>query len=355
MSEQANAELTCGEDSRGGLWFPLRKWWHLSQDVGLPPFLEPGNPVWMNVNWLQRSLAAFSWPLYIPAPLFVPYICGSMHHPSQKISKEQYKWRVNLDVAHFAPAEISLSVRDGFLEIAGKHEERPDEHGFIARCFTRKYRLPAETDASKISSTLTVDGILTVEASVPEASVPAAIIIPIKVEMEADGKEEKHEKEETPETDPGSSAPVASGSPSVEDHGEESPLEVHGDQAHPGSATAGIQQHEERREQEEETNDKPDRESHPVSANGEGSESLHDSSVHHEGLKSQESPHTDTSTEPEHKEAAVGEEIQQVVGDSGGAAEEISQPEELELGKSPPNGVLSQVLEDPDIKQEHAE
>uniref|UniRef100_A0A3Q3IN42 SHSP domain-containing protein n=1 Tax=Monopterus albus TaxID=43700 RepID=A0A3Q3IN42_MONAL len=167
--------------TRGGLWFPLRKWWHLSQDVGLPPFLEPGNPVWMNVNWLQRSLAAFSWPLYIPAPLFVPYICGSMHHPSQKISKEQYKWRVNLDVAHFAPAEISLSVRDGFLEIAGKHEERPDEHGFIARCFTRKYRLPAETDASKISSTLTVDGILTVEASVPEASVPAAIIIPIKV------------------------------------------------------------------------------------------------------------------------------------------------------------------------------
>uniref|UniRef100_A0A3Q3IN26 SHSP domain-containing protein n=1 Tax=Monopterus albus TaxID=43700 RepID=A0A3Q3IN26_MONAL len=289
---------------RGGLWFPLRKWWHLSQDVGLPPFLEPGNPVWMNVNWLQRSLAAFSWPLYIPAPLFVPYICGSMHHPSQKISKEQYKWRVNLDVAHFAPAEISLSVRDGFLEIAGKHEERPDEHGFIQRSvFKVLTELKAETDASKISSTLTVDGILTVEASVPEASVPAAIIIPIKV--------------------------IKTGRFLVSDI--------------------------ERREQEEETNDKPDRESHPVSANGEGSESLHDSSVHHEGLKSQESPHTDTSTEPEHKEAAVGEEIQQVVGDSGGAAEEISQPEELELGKSPPNGVLSQVLEDPDIKQEHAE
>uniref|UniRef100_A0A3Q3ETN4 Si:dkey-1k23.3 n=1 Tax=Labrus bergylta TaxID=56723 RepID=A0A3Q3ETN4_9LABR len=97
-----------------------------------------------------------------------------------QMSKEQYKWQVSLDVAHFSPSEISLSVSDGFLEVGGKHEERPDEHGFIARCFTRKYRLPAEIDVSKIASTLSVDGILTVEAPVPETSVPAVIIIPIK-------------------------------------------------------------------------------------------------------------------------------------------------------------------------------
>lgn len=43
------------------------------------------------------------------------------------------------------------------------------------------FRLPAEIDATKIETTLSVDGILTVEAPVPETSVPAAIIIPIKV------------------------------------------------------------------------------------------------------------------------------------------------------------------------------
>lgn len=43
------------------------------------------------------------------------------------------------------------------------------------------FRLPAEIDATKIVSTLSVDGILSVEAPVPETSVPAAIIIPIKV------------------------------------------------------------------------------------------------------------------------------------------------------------------------------
>uniref|UniRef100_A0A3Q4HRZ9 Heat shock protein beta-1-like n=1 Tax=Neolamprologus brichardi TaxID=32507 RepID=A0A3Q4HRZ9_NEOBR len=122
-------------------------------------------------------LAACSWPGYIPAPLFAPYISGSMHHPSQTISK----WRVIMDVAHFSPSEISLSIRDGFLEVRGKHEERPDEHGFIARCFTRKYRLPVEMDATKISSTFSVDGFLNVEAPVSETSVPATIPIPIKV------------------------------------------------------------------------------------------------------------------------------------------------------------------------------
>lgn len=123
MSEQAATDLSCGEYSRGGPWYPLRKWWQPSrlsrQDVGLPPLLEPGDSWWMNVDWLQRSLAACSWPGYIPTPLFVPYISGSMQHPSQKISEEQYKWRVSLDVAHFSPAEISLSVRDGFLEVGG--------------------------------------------------------------------------------------------------------------------------------------------------------------------------------------------------------------------------------------------
>ncbi|XP_033475509.2 uncharacterized protein LOC117252588 [Epinephelus lanceolatus] len=350
MSEEAKTEPSCGEHSEGVPWYPLRKWWQSSrlfnQDVGLPPVLEPGDLRWMDVDRLQRSLAACSWPGYIPAPMFVPYISGSMHHPGQKISKEQYKWRVNLDVSHFFPSEISLSVRDGFLEVGGKHEERPDEHGFIARCFTRKYRVPPEIDATKIASTLSVDGILTVEAPVSETSVPATVIIPIKVELEATA--EKQEKEEAPDAKPG--APEASDSPSAQGEGEESPLEVRGDQAQPGSATDELQQHEERREQEEEeTHEKPAGESHPSApVGGEDPDSLQDSSQQHEAQDAEE------SKQPEHKEAAVDGEIQVMAG-SGEAAEEIAHPEEPELGKSPPSEVQSQELEAPDIKQEGTE
>uniref|UniRef100_A0A667ZB79 SHSP domain-containing protein n=1 Tax=Myripristis murdjan TaxID=586833 RepID=A0A667ZB79_9TELE len=169
----------------GATLYPLRKWWQPSrlfnQDFGLPPFLEPGDPRWMDVDWLQRRAAALLWPGHIPAPLFVPHVSRSVHHPSPAASKEQYKWRVSLDVAHFFPSEISLSTREGFLEVGGKHEERPDEHGFIARCFTRKYRLPEGTDITKVMSTLSADGILSVEAPVPDTSISADIIIPIKV------------------------------------------------------------------------------------------------------------------------------------------------------------------------------
>lgn len=43
------------------------------------------------------------------------------------------------------------------------------------------FRLPDEADVSKLQSSISVAGILTVEAPVPETSVPAAIVIPIQV------------------------------------------------------------------------------------------------------------------------------------------------------------------------------
>uniref|UniRef100_A0A3B3DHZ8 Heat shock protein beta-1-like n=1 Tax=Oryzias melastigma TaxID=30732 RepID=A0A3B3DHZ8_ORYME len=149
-------------------WYPLRRWWQpswcFSPDVGLPPSLERGDPRWTDADPFQRSFCS-------------GFLHGTVHRPSLKVDT----WGVSMDVAHFSPSEISLTVRDGFLEVRGNHEEKPDQHGFISRCFTRKYRLPAEVDAAKIVSSLSVDGILTVEAPVPETSVPAAFLIPIQV------------------------------------------------------------------------------------------------------------------------------------------------------------------------------
>ena len=52
-----------------------------------------------------------------------------------------------------------------------------DEHGFIAREFSRKYRIPADVDPLTITSSLSLDGVLTVSAprkqsDVPERSIP---------------------------------------------------------------------------------------------------------------------------------------------------------------------------------------
>ncbi|XP_048646048.1 heat shock protein beta-1 [Marmota marmota marmota] len=69
---------------------------------------------------------------------------------------------------------------------AGKHEERQDEHGYISRCFTRKYTLPPGVDPTQVSSSLSPEGTLTVEAPMPKpATQSAEITIPVTFESRA--------------------------------------------------------------------------------------------------------------------------------------------------------------------------
>lgn len=103
MSEQVKAQQACGEYSRAISSYPLRKWWQLG--------------LWRtNLERLQGSWEASSEYL----PLFVPHISGSKVNPGQM--EEQYRWRVNLDVAHFFPSEISLRIRGSFLEVTGTEQ-----------------------------------------------------------------------------------------------------------------------------------------------------------------------------------------------------------------------------------------
>ncbi|KAF6332815.1 crystallin alpha B [Rhinolophus ferrumequinum] len=90
---------------------------------------------------------------------------------------EKDRFSVNLDVKHFSPEELKVKVLGDVIEVHGKHEERQDEHGFISREFHRKYRIPADVDPLAITSSLSSDGVLTVngprkQASGPERTIP---------------------------------------------------------------------------------------------------------------------------------------------------------------------------------------
>ncbi|XP_004604742.1 alpha-crystallin B chain [Sorex araneus] len=90
---------------------------------------------------------------------------------------EKDRFSVNLDVKHFSPEELKVKVLGDVIEVHGKHEERQDEHGFISREFQRKYRIPADVDPLTITSSLSSDGVLTVngprkQASGPERTIP---------------------------------------------------------------------------------------------------------------------------------------------------------------------------------------
>ena len=69
-----------------------------------------------------------------------------------------------MDIQQFTPDEITVKVVDKFIVVEGKHEEKQDEHGFIARQFIRKYLVPEQCDLEEVRSTLSSDGVLTIVA-----------------------------------------------------------------------------------------------------------------------------------------------------------------------------------------------
>lgn len=190
-------------------WIPLSCRWPsviFNQHFGLPPLLEPRDLSWMED--IFRRLGTSSWPGYVRSAFLGPLLQASgpavFSKPQRELSggvsevaAETCRWKISLDVNHFAPSEISVKIQDGFLEIAGKHEERQDGHGFIARSFTRKYNLPGGIDVENLQTSLSADGILTVEAPFPSIPLPADVIIPIQVETGAQtiaGKQQDGDK-----------------------------------------------------------------------------------------------------------------------------------------------------------------
>ncbi|XP_056289288.1 heat shock protein beta-1-like [Pseudoliparis swirei] len=185
-------------------WDPFPNWTQPSrifaQDFGLPPFLEPGDLDW--IDWSKKRLASFSWPAFAQSPLLPPFSGQPPAALNQKgprqlasgvteIQTGQDSWKINLDVNHFSPEEITITTKGGYLQISGNHEERQDEHASVSRCFTRKYKLPKGVDSQHISSSLSSDGLLSVEAPAPGTCIsnpPNEIVIPVQIRQTQDGE-----------------------------------------------------------------------------------------------------------------------------------------------------------------------
>lgn len=88
-----------------------------------------------------------------------------MKMKKKRVSTDSGYFSVLLDVKHFLPEEISVKVVDDHVEVHARHEERPDEHGFIAREFHRRYRLPPGVDPAAVTSALSPEGVLSIQAT----------------------------------------------------------------------------------------------------------------------------------------------------------------------------------------------
>ncbi|XP_048224905.1 heat shock protein beta-1 [Perognathus longimembris pacificus] len=178
---------------RSPSWDPFRDWYPASSRLFDQAFGSPRLPEeW--AQWLG------TWPGYVrplPAAEGPAAAALSAAAPGRALAPRlgsgvselrltADRWRVALDVGHFAPEELTVKTKDGLVEITGKHEERQDEHGYISRCFTRKYTLPPGVDPTLVSSSLSPEGTLTVEAPLPKpATQSAEITIPVTFEARA--------------------------------------------------------------------------------------------------------------------------------------------------------------------------
>lgn len=98
-------------------------------------------------------------------------------------------FQVSLDVKHFQPNEISVKIENNSVVVNAKHEEKPDDQGFISREFTRRYVLPDGFKAEDVTSTLSSDGVLTIKA--PPAIAVASNVHHVQVQLTGPAREDE--------------------------------------------------------------------------------------------------------------------------------------------------------------------
>ncbi|XP_051541316.1 heat shock protein beta-1-like [Myxocyprinus asiaticus] len=193
-------------------WDPFRDWYQGSrlfdQTFGMPAFSEE-LPTFPSTHWpgyirtfghpdmaslmqsptmapmLMSPTAPIMQPPMVP-PTYAHALSRQLSSGMSEIKQTPDTWKISLDVNHFSPEELSVKTKDGVVEITGKHEERKDEHGFVSRCFTRKYTLPPGVDSEKITSCLSPEGVLTIEAPLPKPAIKGSeITIPVNTSSSA--------------------------------------------------------------------------------------------------------------------------------------------------------------------------
>jgi len=86
--------------------------------------------------------------------------------------------KLRFDVSQYAPEEIVVKTVDNKLLVHAKHEEKSESKS-VYREYNREFLLPKGTNPEHIKSSLSKDGVLTVEAPLP-AITAGEKLIPIQ-------------------------------------------------------------------------------------------------------------------------------------------------------------------------------
>ena len=138
----------------------------------IPFFDEPSWAMDSDVDpWSRRHVSPFSQLNRVTRQL--DRLRSDLHVDGGVVLKDN-SYGINLNVDGFQPKDLNVSLKDGVLTVAGKHEEKSEDGArFSSRQFTRSYRLPENVQQEQMKSVLAADGrTLKIEAPITK---PAAV------------------------------------------------------------------------------------------------------------------------------------------------------------------------------------
>ncbi|VDN57490.1 unnamed protein product [Dracunculus medinensis] len=102
-------------------------------------------------------------------PIYDPYL-ENLKSPLIKDESDGKTLRLRFDVAQYKPEEVTVKTIDNRLLVHAKHEEKTPQRT-VFREYNQEFLLPRGTNPELISSTLSTDGVLTVEAPLPQLAI----------------------------------------------------------------------------------------------------------------------------------------------------------------------------------------
>lgn len=112
---------------RSPSWDPFRDWYPahsrlFDQAFGLPRLPEEWAQWLGHSGWpgYVRPLPAVEGPAAVAAPAYSRALSRQLSSGVSEIRQTADRWRVSLDVNHFAPEELTVKTKDGVVEITGE-------------------------------------------------------------------------------------------------------------------------------------------------------------------------------------------------------------------------------------------
>jgi HSP20 family molecular chaperone IbpA len=107
--------------------------------------------------------------------------------PIETTRDGQRLYKIELDLPDFEPKDINVTIKDRNVTVKAK-KETESEGCKQYREYSYQYTLPNEVNVEHVRSLLTNEGLLTIEAPLPQLKEPQAQEIPIQRQIKEDDK-----------------------------------------------------------------------------------------------------------------------------------------------------------------------